>query len=144
MNPAALAALLAAASAGAGVTIVQSTTVIRVPAHFARRPAPPPVALREKHGPRCIAAGDIAAAAVTGPDSVDFELRGGVRVRARLEDACPALDFYRGFYVTPQPDGRVCADRDAIRTRSGGECQIDRFRALVPVAEPAAAARRGT
>ena len=93
---------------------------------------PPTIVYREKHGPRCIAAADIAGAAVTGPSSVDFGLRGGTRVRARLEDDCPALDYYGGFYVTPQPDGRICADRDAIRTRSGGECGIDRFKALVP------------
>ena len=53
-------------------------------------------------------------------------------MRARLQDECPALDYYRGFYVRPQPDGRICADRDAIRTRSGGDCGIDRFRRLVP------------
>lgn len=128
----ALAALLSGAPARpSSVTVIQSV-IVRVPARRPDPRTPPAIVYRERRGPRCIAAADIAAAAVTSPASVDFGLRGGVRVRAQLEDECPALDYYGGFYVTPQPDGRICADRDAIRTRSGGECGIDRFRTLVP------------
>lgn len=128
----ALAALLGGTTAHAmSVTVVQSM-VVRVPARRPDPRTPPAIVYREKHGPRCIPAADIAGAAVTGPTSVDFGLRGGERVRARLEDACPALDYYGGFYVSPQADGQICADRDAIRTRSGGACGIDRFRRLVP------------
>jgi hypothetical protein len=29
-------------------------------------------------------------------------------------------------------DRKVCASRDSIRSRSGGECRIASFRALVP------------
>lgn len=87
---------------------------------------------REKGGPDCIRAGDVGGATVVAPDIIDFTLKGGTRMRARLENECPALDYYGGFYVSPQGDGRICADRDAIRTRAGGECGIDRFRRLVP------------
>ncbi len=128
----AFAALLhGAAPRAASVTIVQSM-IVRVPARRPDPRTPPAIVYRQRRGPLCIAAADIAGAAVTGPTSIDFGLRGGARVRARLEDACPALDFYGGFYVTPQPDGRICADRDVIRTRSGGDCEIDRFHTLVP------------
>ena len=75
----------------------------------------------------------IAGAAITPDGAVDFVLRGGRRMRAWLESECPALDFYQGFYVKPDPDGRVCAGRDSIHSRSGGECQIDRLRRLEPV-----------
>jgi hypothetical protein len=117
------------ASVSVSQTIVIRTRAVRGPA----KPAPSP-AFKEKRGPDCIDAAAIAGAAVAAPDAVDFILKGGQRMRARLEEECPALDYYRGFYVAPNPDGLICADRDAIRTRSGGECQIDRFRKLQPVA----------
>ena len=72
----------------------------------------------------------VGGAAIIEADSVDLYLRGGVRMRARLDDACPALDYYSGFYISPTRDGMICADRDAIRTRAGGTCNIDRFRLL--------------
>ncbi|WP_019832840.1 hypothetical protein [Sphingomonas sp. PR090111-T3T-6A] len=121
------------------LTVTQSV-IIRVPArrsHRANRRAhvdPPAMPVfRDRKGPRCIDAGAIAGAAIAAPDSVDFILRGGQRVRARLEDECPALDYYSGFYVKPAGDGKICANRDSIRTRSGGDCQVDRFRLLIPV-----------
>jgi hypothetical protein len=127
----------------AGVEIAQLTItqsiIIRVPARRSARyvnqdqPAPPP-AFKERKGPKCIDASTIGGAAVTAPDSVDFILRGGKRVRARLEDECPALDYYSGFYFQAPGDGKLCADRDSIHTRSGGDCQIDKFRALTPIA----------
>ncbi len=57
-------------------------------------------------------------------------------MRAVLEDQCPALDYYSGFYVVPPPDGKICADRDSIHTRSGADCEVDKFRALTPVPLP--------
>jgi hypothetical protein len=121
----------------AQVTITQSV-IIRVPARRSPRykvagaPPAPPV-FKEHKGPRCIDAAAIGAAAITAPDSVDFILKGGKRLRAKLEDACPALDYYSGFYVHAPADGKICADRDSVRTRSGGDCQVDKFRLLTPI-----------
>ena len=119
------------------LTITQSI-IIRVPARRSSRYAapdqpPPQPAFKEHKGPKCIDAATIGGAAVTAPDSVDFILRGGKRVRAKLEDECPALDYYSGFYFRAPADGKLCADRDSIHTRSGGDCQIDKFRALTPI-----------
>ena len=85
---------------------------------------------RESRGPRCLSATQIVGATLLGQNSVDLILRDNSRIRARLESGCPALDYYRGFYVNATQDGRICADRDAIRSRAGGECQIDQFRTL--------------
>lgn len=132
----------AGASSDSGVAIAQLTitqsVVVRVPARRSHRYAapetlPPPPAFKERKGPKCIDAAAIGGAAVTAPDSVDFILKGGNRVRARLADECPALDYYSGFYFRSPADGKLCADRDSIHTRSGGDCQIDKFRTLVPV-----------
>ncbi len=85
---------------------------------------------KEGKGPRCIPTRLVAGYAIIAPASVDFFLRDNRRIRARLDSSCPALDYYRGFYVTPNPDGMICADRDVIRSRMGGECGIDKFRTL--------------
>jgi len=91
----------------------------------------PLAALREKKGPKCIGMGDILAAAVVARSSVDLVLRGGYRMRVRFAANCPGLDYYSGFYIAPTADGKLCADRDVVRDRAGGECEIDKFRQLV-------------
>jgi hypothetical protein len=111
---------------------IERRTIIRVPVGRPGRPAPMSL-WRERRGGRCIDSSRVAGAAITPEGAVDFVLRGGKRMRAWLESECPALDFYQGFYVKPDADGMVCAGRDAIHSRSGGECQIDRFRRLEPV-----------
>lgn len=87
---------------------------------------------REKNGPKCIPLQGIGGAILVDLSTVDFILPGGPRVRAKLEASCPALDYYNGFYLRPGEDGMICADRDAIHARSGGECEITRFRKLIP------------
>ena len=119
--------------AQAGVTVRQQI-IIRLPGR-ARQVATAGASLirwRESDGPRCIPAGAIIGATLLGQNSVDLIMRDSSRLRARLESRCPALDYYRGFYVNATEDGRICADRDSIRSRAGGECQIDAFRTLRP------------
>lgn len=85
----------------------------------------------EQRGPKCIAAGRIAGATLSGPSSIDFVLQDRRRVRAVMDDECPALDFYSGFYFQLS-DERICAKRETIRSRVGASCRIERFRTLVP------------
>ena len=108
--------------------VVRETIVVRLRAVAPTRAGP---AWHEKKAQKCVELRDIGGAAVNQPDAVDLILRGGNRVRARFNKACPALDFYSGFYLKPTEDGRICAQRDAVRSRSGGACTIDRFRRLV-------------
>jgi hypothetical protein len=132
------ALLLAAAGAPAagpparpfqyGQAVVREQVIIRF-----RHTPPTKVEWKEGKGPRCVPARAIAAATLVGKSSVDLILRNRQRVRARLESDCPALDYYYGFYITPNPDGMVCEDRDSVRSRMGGACEIDRFRGLEPV-----------
>lgn len=105
--------------------------VIRVP-----RAAPTPAApirWKERKGPRCIPAQQLAGALPAEQGAVDIVLNGGKRVRARLSRDCRQIDYYSSFYIRPGPDGQICADRDPIRTRAGRTCEIERFRTLVPV-----------
>ncbi|MBY8829527.1 hypothetical protein [Hephaestia mangrovi] len=142
--PAAMLLLLAAAPAPAvgpgfeGQMLFHQHIVIRIP----RMPAPepmtppepplPPVEFHEESGPQCVASDDLIAATIPTNDRVDVMMRGGERLRIRLDKKCRTLDYYTGFYVTAGHDGRVCAKRDSIRTRSGDECGIAKFRRLVP------------
>ena len=108
--------------------------VIRVPSGI-RAVAPAGASLikwRESRGPDCIVATQLIGATLLRQNSVDLILRDNSRVRARLQRSCPALDYYRGFYINATEDGRICADRDSIRSRAGGECEIDAFRSLSP------------
>ena len=116
----------------AQVTIRQQI-IVRVPAR-PRSGAPPArqVEWKESKGPKCIPAKSIAGATLRGRDEVDLILRNHSRIRAKLESSCPALDYYQGFYISPNPDGMVCEDRDVIRSRVGGSCEIERFRGLKP------------
>jgi hypothetical protein len=112
----------------AQVTIEQSL-IIRVP----RRTPAKPLKWKLKKGPKCVPMAAIAGAAVVADDAIDLVLQGGQRLRAHFSDRCPALDYYSGFYILPTDDGAICADRDLIRTRSGGQCEITRFSRLRPV-----------
>ena len=82
-------------------------------------------------GPKCLHADAIARAFLSGPDRIDFVMRGRQLIRARLDSDCDGLDFYGQLYVQPE-DRRICARRDTIRSRVGGSCRIEKFRTLVP------------
>ena len=112
-----LLGLLAAQPGAIGVTVT--------------RPFAGTIEWREHKGPKCIPVGAIERAFLSGSRQIDFALDNGRRMRAELDDDCPALDFYGGFYLQLQDD-QLCAGRDAIRSRMGGSCTIERFRKLVP------------
>ncbi|QDP18827.1 hypothetical protein [Sphingomonas xanthus] len=90
-----------------------------------------PVEWRERKGPKCIDTQAIAGALLSGPSSIDFVMRDRRRFRAVMDNDCPALDYYGRFYFQ-LTDNRICAKREMIRSRVGGSCRIERFRALVP------------
>lgn len=107
--------------------VVEDQLIIRVPV----RPQPAPIEWVEHRGPKCIPSNAIRGAFLSGNDHVDFLMDGRRLLRAQLDEDCPALDFYEGFYLSPQDD-RICAERDVIRSRIGSTCGIQRFRKLVP------------
>jgi hypothetical protein len=125
--------------------IIRERIVVRIP-----RVSPAPVAASrfaapgapvaatpvwvEKKAPDCVAMGSLTGASVDRGGQVDLivgEKGKAKRLRAKLDDDCPTLDFYSGFYLRQTADGRVCAKRDSIRSRSGAKCAIAGFRTLV-------------
>lgn len=109
--------------------IVQDEIILRVPVQ--PHPLMPEIEWVEKKGPKCVPVSAIQGALLSGPEQVDFILTNRGRVRAEFEEDCPALDFYRGFYLQLEDD-RLCVHRDAIHSRSGNSCTIGRFKQLVP------------
>lgn len=88
---------------------------------------------------RCISINGIGAAQIYGDSAIELTMRGGVRWRLLLAQECPGLSFYQGFYYQQKQAGQLCAGRDAIGARSGGECAIA---AIVPVPSKARRRRR--
>jgi hypothetical protein len=129
----ALAASVAAPDGGeVRALVAQDGVILRVPV----RPTPPqPIEWVERDGPECVPTAAIRGAALSHANHVDFILAGRRRMRAELAQDCPGLDFYTGFYLTPEDD-QLCAGRDSIRSRIGGSCRIERFHRLLPRLRP--------
>jgi hypothetical protein len=133
--------VLLAALSGAAPTVdrtefaqmmIQQRVVVRVPIAPAPTVREAPARWVEKKGPKCLGLDNLAGFVVRGPQTVDMFLRGGQRVRTRLERQCTGVDLGYGFYVKPNADGRICSNRDTLHARTGGRCQVERFMALVP------------
>lgn len=84
----------------------------------------------ERGAQRCVAVRELAGAAVSRGGDVDLMMVDGTRLRAKLAADCPALDFYGGFTLKPNPDGLICGKRDSLRARSGASCPIAKFRRI--------------
>lgn len=109
--------------------LVEEQWILRIPVRPQR--ALPRLDWDEGKKFKCVPAGAIRGALLSGPDQVDFLLPQRQRVRASFDAGCPALDFYGDFYLKTD-DERVCARRDSIHSRMGGSCRIERFQRLVP------------
>ena len=123
----------------AGVELAQVTIHERVMIRIRpRRPfaltregriVPEPV-WSERRAQKCVAVRELAGAAVSRGGDVDLMMIDGTRLRAKLAADCPALDFYSGFYLKPNVDGRICGGRDVLRARSGASCPVAKFRRI--------------
>lgn len=92
-------------------------------------PAPPQLVERKMDD--CIDVSKIAGVQTTRDNRLLLYLRDRRLVSASLEKSCRARDYYSGFYVEPNDDGRICIRRDKLLSRSGANCEIDRMRQLV-------------
>lgn len=122
---------------GRGASTIQfrSRVIIRVPpvAPQPRTARPAPVVeWKESKGPHCVPSRAIRGFTVGAPRSLDMVLMDGTRLRARFDGDCSAPDFRSGIYIHLDEDRMICEDRDAIHARSGGSCEIERFRKLKP------------
>lgn len=80
----------------------------------------------------CIAAGNIVGVSDRGSRLVMY-MRDRTMISARLERSCSPRDFYLGFYMERNKDGRLCVDRDRLLSRAGARCQVSQFNRLMVV-----------
>jgi hypothetical protein len=128
-----LLGLFAAQPTAVGTTItrlvVQDEIILRIP--IQPRAFAGHIEWKERKGPKCVPIASIRRAFLSDPQQIDFVVGDHRLMRAELDEDCPALDFYGGFYLQLQDD-QLCAHRDAIRSRMGGSCTIDRFKKIEP------------
>jgi hypothetical protein len=98
-------------------------------AELPQRPVPPRFEERGKE--KCVALQGIAGVQTGSGNRLVLFLRDRRMISVNLEKACRARDFYAGFYVEKNKDGRLCVERDKLQSRTGARCEVDTMRELV-------------
>lgn len=128
----------------------QSARQVRIEQRVVIRVAPQPLAARrnlfaelpdpdagprfeERRREKCVPLQGIAGVQTGSGNRLVLFLRDQRMVSVNLEKSCRARDFYSGFYVEKNEDGRLCAARDQLQSRTGARCQIAAMRQLVAV-----------
>ena len=91
-----------------------------------------PTRLVERPFGKCIEAEDVLGMADRG-DRLWMYMRNRQIISAQLEEMCSPRDFYLGFYVERNSDGKLCVERDRLMSRAGAKCRISSFSRLVAV-----------
>jgi hypothetical protein len=115
------------------IRIAPATGAVRqnLTADLPQRAAPPRFEERGKE--KCLGLGTIAGVQTGSGNRLVLFLRDRRMISVGLEKACRARDFYAGFYVEKNKDGRLCVSRDKLQSRAGARCEIDTMRQLVEV-----------
>ncbi|MFM7402512.1 MAG: hypothetical protein ACKO1N_00150 [Erythrobacter sp.] len=108
-----------------------SSARLNMSAEQPQRPAAPRFEERGKE--KCVALSGIAAVQTGSGNRLVLFLRDRRMISVNLEKACRARDFYSGFYVEKNKDGRLCVDRDKLQSRTGASCEVETMRQLVEV-----------
>lgn len=82
---------------------------------------------------KCVPLDGIAGVQTGSGNRLVLYLRDRRMISVNLEKACRARDFYAGFYVEKNKDGRICIARDKLQSRTGARCEVDMMRELVAV-----------
>ena len=87
----------------------------------------------ERSKEKCVPLDGIAGVQTGSGNRLVLYLRDQRMISVNLEKSCHARDFYSGFYVERSKDGRLCADRDKLQSRTGARCDVDAMHRLVAV-----------
>jgi len=124
-------------------TRIERRVIIRIaplspmapPISLQQRKSEPSVAPRRRPGgsaQQCIAIADIAGVRLGEGRDLLLYMRDRRVIGTRLEPSCQVNGFYSGFYVERPDDGMLCAGREALHARSGGDCMLGSFHELEP------------
>ncbi|MEE3218241.1 MAG: hypothetical protein VX247_08095 [Pseudomonadota bacterium] len=100
----------------------------------AELPRQAPVRMAERPHGDCVSAAEIVGVADRGSRLVMY-MRNRQIISAELEKACSPRDFYLGFYVERNDDGKLCVGRDRLMSRAGAKCRVSDFHRLVAVTD---------
>lgn len=84
----------------------------------------------ETDSTRCVEIQQIAGVETGSGNRLLLFMRDADILSLNLEKACRARDFYSGFYVEPNEDGKLCISRDILKSRNGARCNIKRMMEL--------------
>ncbi len=87
----------------------------------------------ERRKEKCVPLEDIAGVQTGSGNRLVLFLRDRTMLSVNLEKSCRARDFYSGFYVEKNKDGRLCVSRDKLQSRTGARCEVEVMRQLVAV-----------
>ncbi|MEO0420647.1 MAG: hypothetical protein AAF249_17450 [Pseudomonadota bacterium] len=90
---------------------------------------------KEQKAEKCVAVEQIAGVETGSGNRLLLFLRDAEILSVNLEKACRARDFYSGFYVERNKDGKLCVQRDTLQSRNGARCDIARMMQLKAVEE---------
>lgn len=91
--------------------------------------------LVERKTGKCIPVSSIAGVQTSSGNKLFLYLKNRDVLTIKLEKSCRSRDFYSGFYVEQNKDGKLCVDRDKLHSRSGAKCEVERLRQLVSVSK---------
>ncbi|MFN3862926.1 MAG: hypothetical protein ACK4RT_01465 [Erythrobacter sp.] len=100
-------------------------------AELPQRALPP--RFEETRKEKCVPLEGIAGVQTGSGNRLVLFLRDRRMLSVNLEKSCRARDFYSGFYVERNRDGRLCVDRDKLQSRTGVYCEVESMRQLVAV-----------
>lgn len=89
--------------------------------------------LEERGKEKCVPLDGIVGVQTGSGNRLVLHLRDHRMMSVALEKTCHARDFYAGFYVEKNKDGRLCVNRDKLQSRTGARCQVDTMRELIEV-----------
>ena len=92
-----------------------------------------PTTFEERKMDDCVPVSGIAGVQTGNGNRLLLFLNDQRIVSLNLERGCRARDFYSGFYVERNEDGRLCVKRDQLQSRSGAKCEVAGMRRLVAV-----------
>lgn len=90
-----------------------------------------PSRFEETRKEKCVPLDRIAGVQTGSGNRLVLFLRDQRMISVNLEKSCHARDFYSGFYVEKNKDGRLCAERDKLHSRTGVRCDVEVMRHLV-------------
>lgn len=93
----------------------------------------PPPRFEERGKEKCLPLETIAGVQTGSGNRLVLYLRDRRMISVNLEKACRSRDFYAGFYVEKNRDGKLCIERDKLQSRTGARCEVETMRELVQV-----------